>query len=433
MNWREKLGEANKLFEGAKAIMGNSEATAEQKEGVPQMLEDARKLMQEALQYKNLLEDAQKVIGLQQTLETFSDTKERDAVQEPEFKSWEEFLACCWQASKGQKRDPRLHWFKDVPEAGHEEKALSGAAGSTGGFLVPTQFLPQLQAVQGEDVIMRRAGATVIRMASRQVTLPVLDQTDTAEGYPHWFGGMRFYWQGEGTEKQDSEPSFRQVNLVAKKLIGLTHASDEILADSAVSLADFLSGPMGMAGGVAWMEDYSFIRGVGGGQPQGIVPSPATLVVARQAMGAIDFKDIINMYSQFLPSGRGIWIVSQSAMPSIIQLQGPDGNPSYVWQPNAREGIPGSLFGMPVYWSEKAPGLGQKGDIILADPRYYLIGDRQATTIESTPYARWIYDQTTWRVVHRVDGQPWLSRPLTYADGSTSVSPFVVLGSTQGT
>ncbi|MFA5526802.1 MAG: phage major capsid protein, partial [Acholeplasmataceae bacterium] len=185
MNWREKLGEANKLFEGAKAIMGNSEATAEQKEGVPQMLEDARKLMQEALQYKNLLEDAQKVIGLQQTLETFSDTKERDAVQEPEFKSWEEFLACCWQASKGQKRDPRLHWFKDVPEAGHEEKALSGAAGSTGGFLVPTQFLPQLQAVQGEDVIMRRAGATVIRMASRQVTLPVLDQTDTAEGYPH--------------------------------------------------------------------------------------------------------------------------------------------------------------------------------------------------------------------------------------------------------
>jgi hypothetical protein len=29
--------------------------------------------------------------------------------------------------------------------------------------------------------------------------------------------------------------------------------------------------------------------------------------------------------------------------------------------------------------------------------------------------------------VHRVDGRPWLSAPITYRDGVTTVSPFVIL------
>jgi HK97 family phage major capsid protein len=84
-------------------------------------------------------------------------------------------------------------------------------------------------------------------------------------------------------------------------------------------------------------------------------------------------------------------------------------------------------------WTEKVPRVGTTGDVVLADWRYYLLGDRQATTIESTKFDRWAYDETSWRVVHRVDGQPWLSAPLTYQDGTTQVSPFVVLSSTIAT
>ena len=84
---------------------------------------------------------------------------------------------------------------------------------------------------------------------------------------------------------------------------------------------------------------------------------------------------------------------------------------------------------MPVIFTEKTPVVGSAGDVLLADFRYYLIGDRQATTIESTPFTdKWIYDLTTWRVVHRVDGQPWLSAPITLTDGTLTVSPFVILG-----
>jgi HK97 family phage major capsid protein len=123
-----------------------------------------------------------------------------------------------------------------------------------------------------------------------------------------------------------------------------------------------------------------------------------------------------------------VWFITQSAMADLIQLNGPAANPSYIWVPNAAEGVPGYLLGMPVVWTEKCPLIGTAGDVILADWRYYLIGDRQATTVESTQYDRWEYDETSWRAVHRVDGQPWLSLPLTYQDGTTQVSPFVILG-----
>jgi HK97 family phage major capsid protein len=66
---------------------------------------------------------------------------------------------------------------------------------------------------------------------------------------------------------------------------------------------------------------------------------------------------------------------------------------------------------------------------LLADFSYYLIGDRQATTVESTKFEAWQYDKTSWRAVHRVDGQPWTNAPFTYQDSTTTVSPFVALSS----
>jgi len=160
-----------------------------------------------------------------------------------------------------------------------------------------------------------------------------------------------------------------------------------------------------------------------------VINAGATIAEPRNTANTVAFDDFADMLEDFLPSGRGVWVISQSLMSDIIQLNGPSGNPSYVWQANARDGIPGQILGYPVIWSEKNPARGTTGDVVLADFSYYLIGDRQATTIESTKFDRWQYDQTSWRMVHRVDGQPWLSAPLTLQDGTTQISPFVVLSS----
>jgi len=280
--------------------------------------------------------------------------------------------------------------------------------------------------VMGESSIVR-GRATPIRMARRQIDIPVLDQTATTAGVPHWFGGMQFYWSEEAAEKTVTDADFRQVSLIAHKLIGYTRASDELVDDAAISLADFISGPLGFAGGVAWMEDYAFLRGTGAGQPLGVINAGATLTVARQAVGTpVQYVDLVNMLEEFLPSARGVWCVTQGALSNLMTIQDPEGH--YIWQPNAREGVPQTIFGIPVYFTEKLPTIGNAGDVLLADFRYYLLGDRQATTIESTKFDYWRYDQTSWRVVHRVDGRPWLSSPLTLVDGTETISPFVILG-----
>lgn len=343
-----------------------------------------------------------------------------------EFKSWEEFLYQVWTYGRGGEPDERLVIFRDEASPG-EEKQMSGQQGSTGGFLIPSEFYPSLMSVEPEDSIVRPR-ATIIRIRRRQVSIPILDQTGTAADLPHWFGGMIFYWKGEGDEKVASEPAFRQMQLTAHKLIGLTHASDEMIDDSAIALGDFLNGPLGFRGGALWMEDYAFMNGTGANQPRGVINAPCTIGAPRAAAGTIGIGDIVGMVQRFLPSGRGVWVISQSAMAQIMQLAGPAANPSYFWQPSARDGVPGYLFGYPVIWSEKVPALGTRGDIGLYDFRYYLLGDRQRTTVDSTNKVRWIYDETSWRMVHRVDGRPWLSTWLTFQDGQTEVSPFVVLG-----
>jgi HK97 family phage major capsid protein len=86
-----------------------------------------------------------------------------------------------------------------------------------------------------------------------------------------------------------------------------------------------------------------------------------------------------------------------------------------------------SLLGFPLFCSEKLPALGTKGDLILIDPRNYLIGDRTQSTITASDRVNFLKNQVTFRKTRRCNGQPWIEKPITLRDGTTTVSPFVVL------
>lgn len=435
MDYKEKLGEAQKLFEQVKAIVENPNATAEDKAKVEQMLKDAKALKAEALQLKDIFETGVDLATAQVAAQNKAAPEQRGSGK---FESWGNFLEAVFMAGHPNVKtapDARLRFFKDKDEEAQanaqskSKKDMAEAVGATGGFLVPVEYQNQLQGVIGEGALVR-GRATRIPMARRQINLPVLDQTGTTAGVPHWFGGMKFYWMEEAAEKTETDANFRQVSLVAHKLIGYTRASDELVDDSAISLDAFLSGPLGFAGGVTWMEDFAFLQGTGAGQPLGVINAGATITIARIVQAGVTYADLVNMFEAFLPSSQGAWFITQSAISNLMTMQDPNGN--YLWPTlyagGAAAGRPPTLLGMPVFFTEKLPRVGTAGDVLLADWRYYLLGDRMATTIESTKFDRWQYDQTSWRVVHRVDGQPWLSTPLTYQDGTTQVSPFVILG-----
>jgi HK97 family phage major capsid protein len=423
----ELLTKAKNLFSEVKAVYENPEATAEDLEAAGKKRDEAMTLKARAMNLQDVLSAAGDVA---KRLESTQGEDKAKSGAPGKFGDWGEFLKAAWLANHkdaGVRRiDQRLAWFKEEPSP-EEEKTMSGATGASGGFLIPPEFDATLQAAIGESSIVQPR-ATVIRMRRRQIQLPVLDQTGTTAGIPHWFGGLRFYYAEEGELKTESEAKFRDVTLTARKLIGYTTATDELVADSAISIGDFLSGPLGFAGGVAFMRDYMFLRGVGGGQPLGVLNAPATISVARASDNPIiGYGDLVNMLESFLPSARGVWVISHSALSDLLQLSGPTGNPSYLWG-SAVTGVPNTLLGLPVIFTEKLPAVGTAGDVLLADFRYYLIGDRQATTIDSTQYDLWRYDKTSWRVVDRHDGRPWLSAPITFVNGITQVSPFVILG-----
>jgi HK97 family phage major capsid protein len=68
-----------------------------------------------------------------------------------------------------------------------------------------------------------------------------------------------------------------------------------------------------------------------------------------------------------------------------------------------------------------------QGDIAFVDLTYYLVGDRQQMTAASSTDWKFGNDQTAYRIIQRVDGQPWIKNPITPKNGGNALSPFVEL------
>jgi len=432
---QDKFDESTRLVQDAMAILGNPEATAEEKANAGEMHTDAKVLMAEGEAMKGLGNLSANLAELARTAPIVDGA---DPVRPQGFKSFGELLVSIHGTTFSPYADPRLKvWHGDKGEVSTAGMAMTGWAGksqqqkdliesigASGGFLVPTETIPQLQ-MYDSDMLAVRPRATVIPMRRRSLQMPVLDQTGGASGTPAWFGGLLGKWTEEAGSKTETEPSFKQIELVAHKLVLYTEASDELLADSAVALEALLGALY--RGAINWYEERAFVQGTGAGQPLGIINAGATITVARAATGAFGLTDLVDMVESFRGSNP-IWMINQSGLSNLLLLNGPATNPSYVFMPSARDGVPSTLFGYPVFYNEHCPLVGTAGDVILADWSKYLIGDRQAITIDSSKHFRFQNDITAWRAVHRVDGQPWLSAPFTLADGTSQVSPFVILG-----
>ena len=357
-----------------------------------------------------------------------------------DFKTAGEFLQEVYQVTFTGKANRRLKMWKDASEPATgkhtgkngwiESKDLVENIGASGGFLVPTEMPNQFLMWDdvGDNTLVQQR-ATSIPMRRRAIQIPALTQSGTTSGQPHWWGGVLAKWTEEAGEKEETEPTFRQIELVAHKLVCYTEASDELLDDSAVSLAALLN--QIFSGVTQWERQNAFIQGSGAGQPEGVINADATIKLDPAAANALAVNDLARMLESFQGTNP-VWFFNRRWMAELLQLNGPAGNPSYVFMPSARDGYPATLFGYPLFFVEQMPGPGSIGSVLLADWSKYLIGDRQAITIDSTKIYKFQNDITSWRCVSRVDGQPWLDAPFTWSDGVTQTSPFVILTATAG-
>lgn len=326
-------------------------------------------------------------------------------------------------------------WHKAAsPEAHAKQAALKQlrndygtAVPADGGFLVPESLRAELLQTSLESAVVRPR-ARVIPMASMVLPFPAIDETSHASSV---YGGVTAYWTEESAALTESQATFRRIKLEAKKLTAYAEVPNELFAESIISFEALISQIYPEA--LAWFEDVAFLRGTGAGEPLGVLNAPAAVSVAKetdQVAGTIYWENIVKMYSRMLPAsiGRAVWVAHIDTFPELATMAlsvGTGG--SAIWLNNGQVGPPMTILGRPVIFTEKCDTVGTVGDINFIDFGYYLVGDRQAMAVDSSPHYKFANDQTAFRIIQRLDGRPWVESALTPHKGSNTLSPFVKL------
>ncbi len=312
--------------------------------------------------------------------------------------------------------------------------AMTGTSGALGGFLVPTEYLPTLYQIAGEQGIAR-SRSTIVPMNSRTMQVPYLNHFSTpTAGDSAFNGGVVARWTAEAATLNETEPDFKQLELTAHELSGYSKASNSVIEDSAVGIEQVLIGLFGKA--IMFHEDYAFLRADGVGKPLGIgsANNAAALSVSRNTATTFKFVDAVAMLGKFLPGygyEKSAWILQQGLIGQLLTMVDA-GNNNITLTPTVMGGGATQkplfqLLGLPVIFTEKLPALGTARDALLVNFEHYLIGDRKQVEIGYSEHASFTTNQSTWRFVTRVDGQPWMKSAVTLSDASTTVSPYVYL------
>ena len=310
---------------------------------------------------------------------------------------------------------------------------LSEGIPADGGFLVQTDFASMLlEKTFASSDLLSRVFKMPISANSNSIKIPAVSDASRADGSR--FGGIRAYWMNEAGSKTASAPTFKQVALELKKLVGYTTCTDELLED-APALESWIM--------QAFAKEFDFkladaiINGDGAGKPLGILNSPCLVTVTAetgQGASTIVAENVIKMWASRFGTNY-VWLINQNIEPQLYTMAlavGSGGIPVYM-PAGGLSGAPyGTLFGKPVIPCEQCASLGTAGDIILADLSQYVMISKGNMQSASSIHVNFQTDQTAFRFVYRCDGQPMWDTYLTPYKGSTSYqSPFVVLSGTR--
>lgn len=360
-----------------------------------------------------------------------------------EDKPWErgfgEFLLAVRSASADRgAMDPRLrkHDIRNL-----EVRAAAGlneTVAAEGGFLVAQDVGTTLmQPAFDLSQVWNRASDIPISANSNSLKYPTVDETSRANG-SRW-GGVRTYWMNEADALTATKPKFGQSELSLQKLGALVYMTDELLMDSTAAEAYTRQ---------AFTDEFSFalddaaIRGSGAGVPLGILNAACTVSVAKesgQLAATIVFENVSKMRLRMLPrSFQGaVWYVNVDTLSQLekmyVKVKNEAGTENVggfgvFMPPGGISGQPyGSLYGRPVIPIEHCETLGTVGDIILADMGMYLTISKGGLMGASSIHVNFLTDETAFRFIMRVNGQPKLKSAITPFKGTGTLSSFVTL------
>jgi len=401
-----------------------NEAELALKNEILDTIEDTQKMV-------NTLERQARAAAILETPEKAATVEKKAAlasiqVQDKEkFKSiGEQMFAIMRAGQPGGSIDPRLF---------NAATGLNETVPSDGGFLVQTDFSNQLlEDVMQTGLLAPKCQRIQISGNANSMKMNGVDETSRVSTRS---GGIVGYWKDEAALKTASKPKFRQIELNLHKLIGLCYATDELLQD-ATALEGFIR--RAFAAEFGFLVDDAIINGTGAGQPLGILSAGCLVQVTKetgQKADTVVAENVIKMYSRMFANSlsRAEWYINQSIMPQLLTMSiavGTGGIPVYLPPGNTLANAPGGvLLGRPVTPIEQASALGDLGDIIFADLNGYILGEKGGIQSDVSIHVQFIYDESVFRFVMRIDGQPVRASALTpYKGGAGATqSHFIAL------
>lgn len=227
---------------------------------------------------------------------------------------------------------------------------------STGGFLVPEEF--------DTDMIDLRDRFGFFRQHAR-----ISPMGSDTKSRLRRTGGLTAHHVGEQQAGTKSTAQWDRVNLVARKLMALAVVSNELNADSTLSIGDTIAGEIAYA--FASREDDDGFNGDGTsayGGIVGLIPKLVSINGVDNGGGLIlasgnlwseivlrDFQNVIAQLPQYADENPGCgWIVSKAFWGGVMQPLA-----TAVGGTTAAEVINGNrvltFLGYPVYLSQKMP------------------------------------------------------------------------------
>ena len=303
-------------------------------------------------------------------------------------------------------------WCSD--HLGAEYRDMGGQVNSVGGVLVFEDF-----------------SNTIIRLVEQfGVSMNVFQRVSMSSDtllVPKRLTGVTSYWIGENTTITTSDPTATMVQLVAKKIACATKVSNELLADNAISVADWLAQEYATSLSAA-IDDAAF-NGTGTSSYGGIrglaqiddgthTASVHSAASGNTTLAALDIDDYLGALAK-LPRyaiGTAAWYMHPAVYHNSVQrmmlssgtvgtgtvgaLSG--GNTAA----NLAQGTPNTFLGLPVVYvlkMDSTPTTGEiaayVGDLSLAG----IMGVKGDMQVASSTDRYFEADQTVFRAVQRLD------------------------------
>ena len=288
---------------------------------------------------------------------------------------------------------------------GIQTKALSEGTNYLGGYLVPPEF--------STDIIDLRETYGIARQVARVV--PMSSDTLTI---PRRAGGLTAYFVGEASTITDSNKTWDQVNLVAKKLAALTLWSSELNEDAMISIGDDLAGEIAYA--FSQKEDECYFNGDGTSTYGGITGVRSKLrnvdstianikglqVATGNAYSEIvlgDFHGVLGKLPLYARNGA-VWVMSATFFDTVAhKLQTAAGGNTVV---DIANGGVARFLGYPVVLSQVMPTTEANSQICALLGNFRLgstFGDRRLLSLALSSEYKFAEDQLAIRGTERFD------------------------------